>query len=179
MLVSYEEGSSFKMCCPISLFCAILVAILLLGNRKKNPWSCGSSLGKREMVQQAVKCSSLFGSEESFLPESGWGTLLQHKSPVWWILYTLEMSKGASHKRGIVQRTQMRAGCLLEPPLSWQSEWGDPTDAGHMVCSWPSQHRQFLRLLTAGDGHARKSRGVSLGALTAPEMFLRIEFKSF
>lgn len=71
MLVSYEEGSSFEMCCPISLFCAILVAILLLGNRKKNPWSCGSSLDKREMVQQTVKCSSLFVSEESFLSLAG------------------------------------------------------------------------------------------------------------
>lgn len=52
----------------------------------------------------------------------------------------------------------MRARCLLEHPLSWQREWGDPSDdAAHTFCSWSSWHRQFLRLLTVGDGHARKS----------------------
>lgn len=100
MLVSSGERPSSKTSCPVYICWSVLAAILirdfLLGNRK-NPGSHGSSTDERQRAQETVKGFFFFGQEESFLPGSGWGSLPQPKSPVWWVLCIFNISRGASH----------------------------------------------------------------------------------
>lgn len=90
-------------------------------------------------------------------------SLPQPKSPVWWMLCTLKISKRASHIKETFENTKTRARCLLEPLLSRHSACGDPSSAGNLVCAWPSWHKQWPKLLTVGDEHSGESMAEDLG----------------
>lgn len=90
-------------------------------------------------------------------------------------------------QRGFPHKGRLSKAFRWEPDIFWCPLWagtvlrdltGDHTGAGGLICGWPSWHKQWLRLLTLGDGHAEESRVGGLGALTAPEIFLRTGFKS-
>lgn len=117
MLVSCEGRPSSKVFCHVFRCWSILAATfrrdLLLGN-SKNLDSCGSSMSLEDWA------ASFSGQEESFLPRSGWRSLPQPKSPVWWVLCTLKTYKEASHIKEDFPKHSDKSKVSLWSPL-----WAD------------------------------------------------------